>query len=327
MSKAPGFIKHLLSISSLSKKGVTRILQRAAEFERKESLFVPNGFVSQFNDVVVVNAFFEPSTRTQLSFESAAYRLGSKVITLNNDTSSAKKGETDEDTIRTISCYGDLLVLRHPDNAFAERMASKLSIPVINAGNGNGEHPTQALIDLYTIHKEFIYKFEKQLPINILMVGDIKHSRTIHSLIELLHYYSHVKIYLLPYSQREPESSLITKISEVHEQDISSIVVNEESCNLEQFDVVYMTRLQKEREDNTLTKEFVIDKSTIKKLNQNAIIMHPLPRNEEISPDVDYDPRCVYFNQVKNGIYIRMALIQMITNTHMNHQEIFKVYT
>ena len=276
---------------------------------------------------ILLNVFFESSTRTSLSFESAMKRLDGEVITFNKDVSSINKGESFLDTIKTLSLYGDLMVLRHSEKGIVDYAQKYVNIPIINGGDGSGHHPTQALIDLYTIHKQFIYKFENQLPINILMVGDIKHSRTIHSLIELLHYYSHVKIYLLPYSQREPESSLITKISEVHEQDISSIVVNEESCNLEQFDVVYMTRLQKEREDNTLTKEFVIDKSTIKKLNQNAIIMHPLPRNEEISPDVDYDPRCVYFNQVKDGIYIRMALIQMITNTHMNHQEIFKVYT
>tara|TARA_Y200000002_G_scaffold365839_1_gene356210 strand:+ start:1012 stop:1959 length:948 start_codon:yes stop_codon:yes gene_type:complete len=314
-------VKHLLSISDLSKKGIHRILEQAAKFDKEDNMFTPQ----YKNNSVVINAFFEPSTRTQLSFESAAYRIGANVISFNKDTSSARKGESDEDTIRTISSYGNLLVLRHPDNLFAEKISSQLSIPVINAGNGNGEHPTQALLDLYTIHKQFRHHFTQGSLIHVLIVGDIKHSRTIHSLIELLHNYENVKINLLPYSQRDPELSLLTKISNIHNQDISTIIVSKESCDLKRFDVVYMTRLQKEREDNGFTKEFIIDKSTMEKLKPESIVMHPLPRNDEISPDVDSDPRCVYFNQVKNGVYIRMALIQFLTNQYMPPEEIFDI--
>jgi len=314
-------VKHLLSISDLSKKGIHRILEQAAKFDKEDNMFTPQ----YKNNSVVINAFFEPSTRTQLSFESAAYHIGANVISFNKDTSSARKGESDEDTIRTISSYGNLLVLRHPDNLFAEKISSQLSIPVINAGNGNGEHPTQALLDLYTIHKQFRHHFTQGSLIHVLIVGDIKHSRTIHSLIELLHNYENVKINLLPYSQRDPELSLLTKISNIHNQDISTIIVSKESCDLKRFDVVYMTRLQKEREDNGFTKEFIIDKSTMEKLKPESIVMHPLPRNDEISPDVDSDPRCVYFNQVKNGVYIRMALIQFLTNQYMPPEEIFDI--
>ena len=321
MNKSSSMVKHLLSISDLSKKGIHRILEQAAKFDKEDNMFTPQ----YKNNSVVINAFFEPSTRTQLSFESAAYRIGANVISFNKDTSSARKGESDEDTIRTISSYGNLLVLRHPDNLFAEKISSQLSIPVINAGNGNGEHPTQALLDLYTIHKQFRHHFTQGSLIHVLIVGDIKHSRTIHSLIELLHNYENVKINLLPYSQRDPELSLLTKISNIHNQDISTIIVSKESCDLKRFDVVYMTRLQKEREDNGFTKEFIIDKSTMEKLKPESIVMHPLPRNDEISPDVDSDPRCVYFNQVKNGVYIRMALIQFLTNQYMPPEEIFDI--
>ena len=321
MNKSSSMVKHLLSISDLSKKGIHRILEQAAKFDKEDNMFTPQ----YKNNSVVINAFFEPSTRTQLSFESAAYHIGANVISFNKDTSSARKGESDEDTIRTISSYGNLLVLRHPDNLFAEKISSQLSIPVINAGNGNGEHPTQALLDLYTIHKQFRHHFTQGSLIHVLIVGDIKHSRTIHSLIELLHNYENVKINLLPYSQRDPELSLLTKISNIHNQDISTIIVSKESCDLKRFDVVYMTRLQKEREDNGFTKEFIIDKSTMEKLKPESIVMHPLPRNDEISPDVDSDPRCVYFNQVKNGVYIRMALIQFLTNQYMPPEEIFDI--
>jgi len=257
---------------------------------------------------ILVNAFFEPSTRTQYSFESAMYSLGGNVIYFNVNTSSAKKGESYKDTIKTLASYGDIMVLRHPEKNKINEACSYVDIPVINAGDGDNEHPTQALIDLYTMYNYF----QKDI-INInhlLFVGDCKHSRTINSLLTLLKLYPHICLYFLPYSNCEPSKELLKNIDPIKVK----IYTNKTEVPFNKFDVIYCTRLQKERTVDELSADIVIDKNVLSQLKQTTIIMHPLPRNNEISTNVDDDPRAVYFQQVKYGVKIRMALLDTIIN-------------
>ena len=263
---------------------------------------------NQFKDKILVNAFFEPSTRTSLSFESAMYKLGGNVINFNKDVSSIKKGESFEDTIKTLSTYGDVMVIRHPEKGMVEKASEISTIPVINGGDGDGEHPTQGLLDLFTIYKSF----NLHDTMNILFVGDIMHSRTVNSLLDYLSIYPFSKINILPYSNREPNYDLLNEIAKDHTQTVEDIVVSEDTLELDKYHVVYVTRLQKERSSNNDKVTHIIDKNFLSKINPNCIIMHPLPRNEEIDPEIDNDPRCKYFEQMENGVAIRMALLHNI---------------
>ena len=258
---------------------------------------------------ILVNAFFEPSTRTQYSFESAMYSLGGNVINFNVTTSSSKKGESFKDTIKTLSSYGDVMVLRHPEKNKINEARSYVDIPIINAGDGDNEHPTQALIDLYTMYSYFEKEKDLTKINHILFVGDCKHSRTINSLIQVLKLYSHICIYFLPYSNCEPTKELLENID-----NMGAIFNNKNEVPFNKFDVIYCTRLQKERTNNELSTDIVIDKSVLSQLKKKSIIMHPLPRNNEISVDIDEDSRAVYFEQVKYGVKIRMALLDVIIN-------------
>lgn len=269
---------------------------------------------NQFKDKILINAFFEPSTRTSLSFESAMYRMGGNVINFNKDVSSIQKGESFEDTIQTLSRYGDAMVIRHPDKGMAQKAAKISKIPVINAGDGDGEHPTQGLLDLFTIYKSF----NLHSRLNILFVGDIMHSRTVNSLLDYLSIYPFSKINILPYYNREPNYNLLYEIAGDHSQMVEDIVVSEDAVELDKYDVIYVTRLQKERSSNLDKVTHIIDKNFLSKTKKNCIIMHPLPRNEEISPEIDSDPRCKYFEQIDNGVAIRMALLHY---TFIDHEK------
>ena len=297
----------LLSCKNLPKNKIMRILQRAEEFEKKSSF---NNYGYNFT---LINAFFEPSTRTMLSFQQACYKLGGKVINFNKEFSSINKGESHYDTVKSLINYGDIMVLRHPEKGFVERISDKEKIPIINGGDGDGEHPTQALLDLYTIYKNFKSFFtENSHILNILIVGDIKHSRTIHSLIDVLKHYSRVKINLLPYENREPEFEMIENIARDHNQVPDDIVYDKDNCDYSKYDVIYMTRLQKERHAGTQNVNFILNKQEMEKVKKDAIIMHPLPRNEEIATEIDDDERCVYFEQMKNGVFVRMTILEMM---------------
>ena len=236
------------------------------------------------------------------------YKLGGNVINFNKDVSSMKKGESFEDTIKTLSTYGDAMVIRHPEKGMVQKASEISSIPVINGGDGDGEHPTQGLLDLFTIHKSFNLHDN----LNILFIGDIMHSRTVNSLLDYLSIYPFSKINILPYDNREPNYDLLYEIAKDHTQVVEDIVVSEDTLELDKYHVVYVTRLQKERSVNNDKVTHIIDKKFLSKINQNCIIMHPLPRNEEIDPDIDNDPRCKYFEQMENGVAIRMALLHNI---------------
>jgi len=239
-------------------------------------------------------------------------KLGGQVISTESagHFSSAIKGETLEDSIRIISGYSDIIVLRHPEVGAAERAAKVSLVPIINAGDGSGEHPTQALLDLYTIRKEL----GRLDDFKIAMVGDLLYGRTIHSLIYLLSISHNIEVFLVsPRELKLPEK--YKSFLEKHKIKFS------ESGNLEniisKIDVLYMTRIQKERFSSSQLYErvknsFVLDKKLLNKLCKEAVIMHPLPRVNEISQDIDSDNRAAYFRQARNGLYIRMALLNLL---------------
>lgn len=255
---------------------------------------------------ILVNAFYEASTRTSCSFEAAMKRLGGEVINVNVLTSSVSKGETLADTIRTLQCYSDAIVLRHPGKGSVHDAADVAEVPIINAGDGTGEHPTQALLDVYTIREEL----GTVNGLNITLVGDLKHGRTCHSLARLLKLYEvNINYVSLP-SLRMPQEikDELRKAGKRQEEfeDLDDVIAN--------TDVLYVTRVQEERFENKADFEeasgrYVVTPATLKRAKSNMIIMHPLPRIDEISTEVDYDQRAAYFRQMKYGLYVRMALL------------------
>lgn len=261
---------------------------------------------------MLASLFYEPSTRTRFSFEAAVQRLGGSVISTEAAAhfSSVTKGESLEDTIKVTAGYSDVIVLRHPEVGSAERAAAVSTVPVINAGDGLGQHPTQALLDIYTIQHEL----GAVDGLSIALVGDLLNGRTIHSLLFILGLYKVAKIYLVAPNQlklpKEYKAYLDKSGIEYEEKD--SLEFLDDS-----IDVVYVTRVQKERfksdaEYQKLKDYFVVDSNTVKRLKDKSIIMHPLPRVNEISTDVDDDPRAAYFRQAENGLYVRMALLAHI---------------
>ncbi|KAI7724663.1 hypothetical protein M8C21_021474 [Ambrosia artemisiifolia] len=265
------------------------------------------------NGFLMSTLFYEPSTRTRLSFESAMKRLGGEVLTTENarEFSSAAKGETLEDTIRTVEGYSDIIVMRHFEDGAAKRAAMTANIPVINAGDGPGQHPTQALLDMYTIERE-IGKLDG---ITVGLVGDLANGRTVRSLAYLLAKYNDVKIYLV--------SPQVVKMKDDIKQYLTLNGVEwEESADLKEVaskcDVVYQTRIQKERFGgrtdlyDEARGKYIVDRDVLGVMQKHAVIMHPFPRLDEITVDVDDDPRAAYFRQAKNGLFVRMALLKLL---------------
>ena len=313
------FKKYFISTKNLNFQELNEIFSTSLFMKKNKN-------IHNYNNKILVNAFFEPSTRTSLSFESAMYRLGGKVITFNKDVSSLKKGESIYDTLKTLENYGDIMAIRHPDKNLIDDITNSdfLKIPIINGGNGAGEHPTQALLDLFTIYEKYDYDFNNIKKLKILFIGDIIDSRTVHSLINLLHLFPEINIHILPYNSKTTASNeLLISISQIHNQDINSIIINENKIKWNEYDVFYCTRYQSERkffydqiddnsENNEINQKIIINKNNIKKMKDDAMIMHPLPRNNEINPEVDNDKRIYYFRQMENGVYIRMAIISKL---------------
>jgi aspartate carbamoyltransferase catalytic subunit len=258
---------------------------------------------------ILANLFYEPSTRTSSSFTAAMERLGGSVIPINEvKYSSVSKGESLPDTVRTLECYADVIVLRHPETGSAAIAAKAAKKPVINAGDGVGEHPTQALLDLFTIREEL----GKVEGISVTMLGDLKYGRTVHSLSRLLTLFGVKLNYVSPDILTMPEE--VKK--EVSEKGISQTVTTLEKA-LPRSDVLYVTRVQKERFEDPAEYEkvkdaYVIDPALMKAAKKDMIVMHPLPRVSEISMDFDEDPRAAYFRQMEYGLYVRMALLAMV---------------
>jgi len=299
--------KDILHGNQFSRKEIDAIMTTASEFEKelkkKDALTLLKG-------KVLATLFFEPSTRTRLSFETAMQRLGGGVISMaSGESSSAAKGETVADTARTVSQYADLMVIRHPRIGSAKEAANAADIPVINAGDGAGQHPTQALLDVYTIKKEL----GSLKNLTIAMVGDLKNGRTVHALVELLSQFGARLYFVSPGLLRMPQEI----ISQLKQKGIEMVETEDLKEAASECDLIYMTRIQKERFEvpsdyERVKGSYVINEGFLKGLKKNITILHPLPRVDEISPGVDGYPGAAYFRQVRNGVFVRMALLAMI---------------
>ena len=257
---------------------------------------------------ILANLFFEASTRSRMSFESAFLYLGGQVnSTVGVTFSSLAKGESLEDTIKVISSYCDVMVIRHPDQGSAEIAAKFASVPVINAGDGPGEHPTQALLDLYTIYKET----GRVSDLHIVMMGDLKYGRTIHSLLRLLALYPQQKITCVAPMELQLPAQLQDLLIKKHK--VNMIFTDDLDSSLSDADILYATRIQKERfQDPQQARHYeglyVLDEEKLKCAPDTLRILHPLPRLSEITPPIDHQPQAAYFRQATNGLYVRMAL-------------------
>ncbi len=295
--------KSLVSINDIQKEQYIQILDLAEKFEENPTQDILNKYV-------VATLFFEPSTRTRLSFESAASRLGAKIIGFTDAaTSSVKKGESLKDTILTVSNYSDIIVMRHPKEGSA-RYASEVSpVPIINAGDGANQHPTQCLLDLYSIRKTQ----GKLDNLNIAFVGDLKYGRTVHSLVIALTNFNTTFHLVSPEELKLPSS--IKRY--IKEKKLKYYQYSELDEVIPGVDILYMTRIQQERFSDPLEFErvknaYILRKSHLKYSKKNLKVLHPLPRINEITEDVDSDPKAYYFQQAKNGVYVREALLATI---------------
>lgn len=304
---APFYGKDIISVKQFNRSDLDYIFAVAHEMREMVSRV---GSFDLLKGKILANLFYEPSTRTSSSFTSAMERLGGSVIPINEVRySSVSKGESLPDTVRTLECYADVIVLRHPEIGSATLAAQYAYKPIINAGDGVGEHPTQALLDLFTISEEL----GKMDGLTVTMLGDLKYGRTVHSLARLLSLYNAKLNYVAPDILRMPEEI----IAELNEKGLPQ----KEEKNLEKIlpetDVLYVTRVQKERfadQDvyESVKQAYVITPETMSCAKERMIVMHPLPRVNEISMDVDQDPRAAYFRQMEYGLYVRMALLAMV---------------
>lgn len=300
---------HLLSSSDLEKNDITTIIKLATQLK---PLLESHLMLDLLSNRLLCTAFFEPSTRTRLSFETAMNRLGGRVISVEQGmvTTSSTKGESLADMGRVFATYADVIAVRHPEVHSVSRLAQLSSVPVINGGDGKNQHPSQALVDLFTIHE----KFGRLDNLSIGFLGDLKYGRTVHSLLEVLHEYSGNR-----YSFISDES--LTLPEEYKHKLTAQNEFFKETDDLESvlptLDVLYVTRVQHERFQNNddyqrVADRYHIDLAVLKASKKDLMIMHPLPRVNEISPTVDHDPRAYYFTQVSNGIVVRMALLLLL---------------
>jgi aspartate carbamoyltransferase catalytic subunit len=295
--------KSLISINDYSKEDYLKILDLAEEFENNSVQKILEG-------KVVATLFFEPSTRTRLSFESAVNKLGGKVIGFTDAASSSvQKGETLKDTIMTVANYSDLIVMRHPIEGSA-RYASEVSkVPVVNAGDGANQHPTQTLLDLYSI-KKTQGKLEN---LNIFIVGDLKYGRTVHSLLIAMSHFNPTFNFISPDFLKMPDEYKLF----LDEKGIKYYEHSDFTKYIDQADIVYMTRVQKERFSDPIEYEkvknvYILKNKMLENTKENMRILHPLPRVNEINEDVDANPKAYYFQQAENGVYTRQAIIASI---------------
>ena len=299
--------KDILHGNQFTKKDIDAIIKVAAGFEKE---LKGKGALNLLKGKILATLFFEPSTRTRLSFEAAMQRLGGGVISMASaESSSAAKGETVADTAMTVAQYADAIVIRHPRIGSAKEAADAADIPVINAGDGAGQHPTQALLDIYTISQEL----GSLKNLKISLVGDLKNGRTVHALVEILSLYGAKLYFVSPGILKMPEE--IT--AHLKSRGIEIVETEDLAYAASQTDLVYMTRIQKERfgdlaEYERLKGSYVVDGKFLAALKKDLTVMHPLPRVDEIHTEVDSYAGAAYFRQVRNGVSIRMALLAMI---------------
>lgn len=297
-------MRHLMSPLDLSVQETDKLLNLANDIEKN-----PEKYAHACAGKKLATCFYEPSTRTRLSFEAAMLNLGGSVLGFSSaDSSSAAKGESVSDTIRVISCYADICAMRHPKEGAPLVASEKSAIPVINAGDGGHQHPTQTLTDLLTIHS-----LKGHLDnLTIGLCGDLKFGRNVHSLIHALIRYPNVKFVLISPEELRVPSYIREDVLAQNNVPFKEVVRLEDA--LPELDILYMTRVQKERffneEDYIRMKDFyILDKAKMELAPKDMLVLHPLPRVNEISTEVDDDPRAVYFKQVQYGVYVRMALI------------------
>lgn len=306
-------MRHLMSPLDMSVDELDRLMNLADDIRLN-----PDKYAHVCDGKILATCFYEPSTRTRLSFESAMMHLGGKTLGFASaDSSSAAKGESVSDTIRMISCYADICAIRHPKEGAPMVAASKSKIPVINAGDGGHQHPTQTLTDLLTIRS--LKGHLDQLTIGLC--GDLKFGRTVHSLINALLRYPDINfVFISPEELRIPDYIRDDLLKQSHIS-FKEVIRLEEV--MPELDLLYMTRVQKERffneEDYVRLKDFyILDKPKMELARPDMLVLHPLPRVNEISIEVDDDPRAVYFEQVQYGVYIRMALILALLEVEVN---------
>ena len=300
-------MRHVVESQQFSRALLEELFARADEMKRE-----PHRFIGRLAGQVMAALFYEPSTRTRLSFEAAMLRLGGTTMGTDNarEFSSVAKGETLEDTIRIVSGYADVIVIRHNEEGAARRAASISSVPVINAGDGPGQHPTQALLDLYTIRDEL----NRIDGVRVAMVGDLANGRTVRSLTYLLSKFQDIKVWFVAPPQVAMGEDLKTHLDE---NGVPWVETQDLNAALPEVDVVYMTRIQKERfadpeAYNAVKGVYRMDREAAALMRKYAILMHPLPRVDEIAPEVDDDPRAAYFRQARNGLHVRMALLDRL---------------
>jgi len=306
---AAWFGKDIISVKQFSRDDLEYVFGVAHEMR---GMVERVGTFDLLKGKILANLFYEPSTRTSSSFTAAMERLGGSVIPINEvKYSSVTKGESLSDTVRTLECYTDVLVLRHPETGSAAIAAKAARKPVINAGDGTGEHPTQALLDTFTIFEEL--GAGQVDGMTVTMLGDLKYGRTVHSLARLLSLFNVKLNYVSPDILKMPKEVM----DEVSEKGIPQAEFSTLEKVLPETDVLYVTRVQKERFEDPADYEkvknaFVVDPAIMQAAKQDMIVMHPLPRVTEISMDFDDDPRAAYFRQMEYGLYVRMALLAMV---------------
>lgn len=305
-------LSHVIESQQFDRDLLETVFQTADQL--KDDLYKERRFANALQGKIMASLFYEPSTRTRFSFESAMLRLGGSVITTENarEFSSAAKGESLADSTRIINGYADVIVMRHNEAGSAARAAEISDIPVINAGDGAGQHPTQALLDLYTI----VDAFAGVDNLKIAMVGDLRYGRTVRSLSYLLTKYANMEIVFVspPVCKMEGDIKAYLDRNNLawrEETDLMTVAA--------EVDCIYMTRIQKERfhsPDDYLEAagKYILTPERVQAMKPNAIIMHPLPRVDEIPKEIDDDPRARYFQQAQNGLYIRMALLYLLLN-------------
>jgi len=299
--------RHVLSVKQYNREDLHALFSIAHEMRVSVER---NSAIDLMRGRVLCTLFFEASTRTSTSFEAAMLRLGGAVTAVPVDRSSVTKGESLADTIRTVACYADGIVLRHPDVGSAQLAAKFSPVPILNAGDGTGEHPTQAMLDVYTIREEL----GTVNHLTVTLVGDLKNGRTVHSLVRVLCLYSDIKFnFVSPPSLSMPESvKADVRRANIQYQETTSL-----DSVISKTDVLYVTRVQQERfssaaEYEAVKDAYVVNNALLAKAKEQMIVMHPLPRNAEIDPEVDFDSRAAYFRQMKYGLFIRMALLSQV---------------
>jgi aspartate carbamoyltransferase catalytic subunit len=306
-------LEHVVQSQQFDKEFLLELFE-FTDFMKKNEYYVSD----MLEGKTIAMLFYEPSTRTRFSFESAATRLGANKITTENakEFSSASKGETLQDTIKVMDSYVDFIVMRHFQDDASDIAATISTKPIINAGSGKAQHPTQALLDMYTIYNE-IGRLDK---LDIMMVGDLLRGRTVESLVYLLSKFDGNEFCFI-----SPDNSKVKPGIKKHQEEHN--IRYKESENLEKYlsraDVVYMTRIQKERFDDPKEYEkakgnYILDMNNVPNMKESSIIMHPLPRVDEIDASVDNNHRAKYFKQAQNGLYVRMALLAMLNKNKLN---------